>query len=78
MPSLVLYKKDTCPFCLKVMGFARERGIDLEMRDVAKDPEALRELVEVGGKRQVPCLLIDGSPLYESGDIVAYLGGLEA
>lgn len=77
MPSLVLYKKDTCPFCFKVMRFANERGIDLEMRDVSDDPEALRELLETGGKRQVPCLFIDGSPLYESDDIVSYLAGLD-
>lgn len=73
MSSLVLYKKDTCPFCLKVTDFARRRGIQLETRDVAKDPEALRELVEVGGKRQVPCLFVDGAPLYESDDIISYL-----
>ena len=25
-----------------------------------------------GGKRQVPCLFIDGKPLYESSDIIAW------
>ena len=30
-------------------------------------------LVSVGGKQQVPCLFIDGAPLYESGDIVEWL-----
>lgn len=78
MPSLVLYKKDSCPFCVKVMSYVAASGLDVEMRDVAHDAEAMRELVEVGGKRQVPCLFIDGRPLYESGDIVAYLASLEA
>lgn len=27
---------------------------------------------DMGGKRQVPCLFIDGKPLYESSDIIAW------
>ncbi|MBS4843870.1 MAG: glutathione S-transferase domain-containing protein, partial [Collinsella sp.] len=30
-------------------------------------------LIAVGGKRQVPCLFIDGKPLYESSDIIAWV-----
>lgn len=71
--DLVLYMKPTCPFCLKVMSFVEERGIDLPMRDIVADADAADTLIEVGGKRQVPCLFIDGKPLYESGDIIAWL-----
>ena len=38
------------------------------------DPVARDELVRVGGKGQVPCLFVDGEPMYESEDIIAYLG----
>ena len=31
------------------------------------------ELIRVGGKQQVPCLFIDGKPMYESLDIVEWL-----
>ena len=31
------------------------------------------ELVRVGGKMQVPCLFIDGNPMYESLDIIQWL-----
>ena len=34
---------------------------------------AAKKLVEVGGDDQVPCLFIDGKPLYESDDINAWL-----
>jgi glutathione S-transferase len=43
------------------------------MRDTRQDAAAAEELVKVGGKQQVPCLFIDGAPLYESGDIVTWL-----
>ena len=34
---------------------------------------AEQRLVELGGKAQVPCLVIDGEPMYESDDIIAWL-----
>lgn len=71
--DLVLYMKPTCPFCVKVLNFMKERGIVLQQRNISVDAEAAETLVRVGGKRQVPCLFIDGEPLYESSDIIAWL-----
>ena len=68
-----LYIMPTCPYCHKVLNYLSKRGIELPMRDVTSDADAERTLVAVGGKRQVPCLFIDGAPLYESDDIIAYL-----
>lgn len=71
--ALTLFKKDTCPYCMRVLQALEERGITLPMRDVAQDPQAREELVRVGGKATVPCLFIDKKPMYESADIIAYL-----
>lgn len=71
--ELVLYYKPTCPFCAKVLDFMEEDGIELPLRNILTDDAALKTLIEVGGKRQVPCLFIDGEPLYESNDIIDYL-----
>lgn len=68
-----LYIRPTCPYCAKVLNFMAEKGIELPLRDITQDPAARGRLVEVGGKQQVPCLFIDGKPLYESDDIIAYL-----
>jgi len=51
----------------------RSRGIEIPLRNISIDSEAARTLVSVGGKQQVPCLFIDGKPLYESSDIIAWL-----
>lgn len=72
-PELVLYIRRTCPFCVRVLDYMREAGIELPLRDLNFDPDARRTLLEVGGKVQVPCLFIDGKPLYESLDIIAWL-----
>jgi glutaredoxin len=72
-PKLVLYKYDACPFCWYVKSALADLQLTIETRDTRSDPEARRELIETGGKSQVPCLFIDGEPLYESRDIVRYL-----
>ncbi len=73
----ILYTKTGCPFCKKVLDAAQELGIILQERDIA-DPKNLAELMEKGGKRQVPFLIDEekGISMYESGDIVEYLKSL--
>ena len=74
--KLELYKKDTCPYCRRVMSHIEQSGrTDVEYRDILESEENRRRLVEVGGKQQVPCLFIDGDPLYESMDIINWLEG---
>ena len=72
---LTLFYKPTCPFCQRVLGEAEDLGITMNLRDISSDTVALDELVEKGGKRQVPYLIDEerGVSMYESGDIVAYL-----
>lgn len=72
--KLELFKYDTCPYCVKVMNYIDSVGrTDIIYRDIHKSDEDARELVAVGGKRQVPCLFIDRKPLYESLDIIQWL-----
>lgn len=68
-----LYYMPTCPFCRKVRLYMDQQDIELPLRDITTDPEARATLERVGGKVQVPCLFIDGTPMYESDDIIAYL-----
>lgn len=70
----ILYYKPTCPYCMKVLRFMNEAGIECEMRNTL-EPDIAEELIAIGGKRQVPCLVIDRRALYESDDIIAYMKG---
>jgi len=75
--SHVLYQYESCPYCRRVRQFLEEAGIRIEMRDILRDPQVRRELVEGGGRSTVPCLRIerDGEVrwMYESRDIIDYL-----
>ena len=72
--DLELFKFDSCPFCVRVLVKIRQLGLEgIRLRDTAREKGAEEELVRRGGSDQVPCLFIDGQPLYESEDIVAWL-----
>ncbi len=76
--DLVLYVRPGCPYCQRVFSFLEENGMEIPQRDISRDPNAREELERRGGKGQVPCLFIDGQPLYESLDIIDYLAGERA
>ncbi|WP_044567100.1 MULTISPECIES: glutathione S-transferase N-terminal domain-containing protein [Anaerococcus] len=71
-----LYFKPDCPYCLKVLNFFRENDIEkfpsYNIEDATCGDENKKKLEEVGGKVQVPCLVIDGKAMYESDDIIEY------
>ncbi|HVY62342.1 MAG TPA: glutaredoxin domain-containing protein [Planctomycetota bacterium] len=71
--DLELYKFDSCPYCQKVMRVVDALKVPVTMRDIMDDGAAAKKLVEVGGDDQVPCLFVDGKPMYESDDINAFL-----
>lgn len=71
---LTLYVKTGCPYCAAVLHKVEELEISVTQKNIA-DSEVADELVERGGKRQVPYLVDDvrNTEMYESGDIVEYL-----
>ena len=71
--ELALYVTTGCPYCIKVKRFLADNGVTFPERNISTDTEAEQALIAIGGKRQVPCLFIDGAPLYESGDIIAWI-----
>ena len=70
-----LYFFPDCPYCRKVLGAIDDLGIKdkLVFHDARNDPKEKEALVELTGKTQVPCLVIDGAPMHESEDIKQYL-----
>jgi glutaredoxin len=74
MYDLILYYYPTCPYCRKVTRLIDKHNLaKIELKNINQDEQAESELIKVGGKRQVPCLFIDGDPLYESDDIINWL-----
>ncbi len=72
----LLYYLPTCPFCQKVLDFLKEHDdkLKITLKSISEE-ENLSELMEKGGKRQVPFLIDtdEDFALYESDDIIEYL-----
>ncbi|MDD9939813.1 MAG: glutaredoxin [Myxococcales bacterium] len=78
--TLTLYHLPTCPYCLRVRQAAQHLGIELRLRDIARDPEAREELIATRGRRTVPVLRVEQSGrvewIGESEAIVEFLLGV--
>lgn len=72
MSHLTLYHKPGCPYCQKVITFMQQNGISVLLKNRDKSPGIRRELIGLGGKPQVPCLVTDGKAIYESDDIIQW------
>lgn len=73
MSEYKLFVGTACPHCRKVENFMEENNIEIQIVNINEDGEAMKELIEKGGKRQVPCLFHDGEYMYESNDIIEFL-----
>lgn len=72
---LKLYVTTGCPFCRRVHEFAKKHNIKLEEKDISADEQSMKEVLEIGGKRQVPFLVDQSANIYkyESEKIIDYL-----
>lgn len=71
---LTLYVKTGCPYCAVALKKVDDLGLTIDEKNIA-DPFVSDELIEKGGKRQVP-FLIDSDKdvlMYESSAIANYL-----
>lgn len=76
--NMAIYEYGMCPFCMKLRKEMHRKSLNVELRDARWDEKWRSELIEQGGKAQVPCLRLeheDGTVqwMYESSDIIAFL-----
>lgn len=72
-PVLILYYSPLCPDARQVTDYLEKIHKSVPMRNVQDSAEARKELKEQGGRIEVPCLMIDGKPLYEPQPIIKWL-----
>lgn len=70
---LELYQFDSCPYCRRVRHHLSQIDLDIPLVDTRQDRQARNRLREATGGTQVPTLFVDGVPLQESLDIIAWL-----
>jgi len=55
-----VYSTKTCPWCIKVKDFLKDKGVEFKELDVSSDDGAREEMIEKSGQMGVPVLDIDG------------------
>lgn len=58
--SIKVYSTKTCPWCIKVKEFLKEKKIKFDDIDVGADQKAAKEMIDKSGQMGVPVIDING------------------
>ncbi|NQU19107.1 glutathione S-transferase N-terminal domain-containing protein [bacterium] len=61
MAEVKVYSTPTCPYCIKVKEYLKQKNIDFQNIDVSSDKSSLEEMVKLTGQMGVPVVTIDGN-----------------
>tara|TARA_B100002019_G_scaffold287097_1_gene298573 strand:+ start:1321 stop:1698 length:378 start_codon:yes stop_codon:yes gene_type:complete len=56
MKSPILYVKQGCPWCIDAIEFFKKIGLSLDIIDVIKNPDSMKDLIECSGQNKTPTL----------------------
>ncbi|MAA78065.1 MAG: hypothetical protein CL916_02310 [Deltaproteobacteria bacterium] len=73
--EIILYGRPSCPYCARVDRVIEELNIENQIirRLTTYGSEWREDLRNKTGSTQVPCLFIDGQPMFESLDIIDWI-----
>jgi len=58
--KIKVYSSPTCPYCVALKNYLKEKGFEFEDIDVSSDFQAAQEMIEKSGQMGVPVIDIDG------------------
>ncbi len=71
MPTVKVYTKSACPYCVRAKALLDRKGVAYEEVDAEHDDALRTWLVEATGQRTVPQIFVDGRSLGGFSDIDA-------
>jgi len=60
MAKVTIYSTPTCPYCIQVKEYLKEKSVEYTDYNVADDQDKAKEMVEKSGQMGVPVVDIDG------------------
>jgi len=60
MEKVIVYSTTTCPFCVMVKDWLKDKGIAYEDYNVGTDQEKAKEMVDKSGQMGVPVIDVSG------------------
>jgi glutaredoxin-like YruB-family protein len=59
MPNVTIYTTPTCVYCRAAKEFFKEKNVQYDEKDVAKDEQARNDMVRKSGQLGVPVITVD-------------------
>jgi glutaredoxin 3 len=60
MRQITVYTTDPCPYCARVKGLLRSRGLEFSEVNLSKDPDGRMELASRTGMMTFPQVIVEG------------------
>lgn len=76
MAQVKIYTTPTCAYCKAAKEYFKEKGVQYEEIDLAKNPDKVQELIQISGQMSVPIITVDGKVIvgFNKGAIDSALG----
>jgi glutaredoxin 3 len=79
MQPVKMYTTAVCPYCIRAKSVLKAKGIEkIEEIRIDQDPEAMKHMMEITGRRTVPQIFIGSTHVGGCDDLMALdsVGGL--
>ncbi len=63
MAKIVMYTTQQCPFCVRAKALLRHKGVMFDEIDVGQDASLREKMIEESGRRTVPQIFVNGTPI---------------
>lgn len=64
MAQITMYTSDRCPYCVRAKALLNQKGVAFDEIFIALDDhDARNRIAELTGRRTVPQIIIDGTPI---------------
>jgi glutaredoxin 3 len=79
MQTVKMYTTAVCPYCIRAKSILKTKGVEqIEEIRIDQDPEAMKHMMEITGRRSVPQIFIGSTHVGGCDDLMALdsAGGL--
>ena len=79
MQSVKMYTTAVCPYCIRAKSILKNKGVTaIEEIRIDQDPEAMKHMMDITGRRTVPQIFIGSTHVGGCDDLIALdsAGGL--
>lgn len=76
MAQVKVYSTPTCPYCVRVKDYLKEKKVAFTNVDVSTDQPGLQEMIKISGQMGVPVIVIESEIIvgFDRSRIAAKLG----